>query len=404
MELMFSIKTRLITGIFGAILSTSVALAQQADVTIVKIGVLSQALEQYIPMTSLEPSYDDLGLQGARLARDDNNTTGRFVQQEFRLTEVVVPADEAPVAAFKKLVSNGHRLILLDLPADMLLAIADQPVAADTLLFNIRARDDSLRNADCRANVLHAIPSRAMLADALAQYLRWKRWREVFLVVGKHPEDKAYAAAVRRAAKRFGLRIIAEKQWIFDPGARRTDSGHVNAQQEIPSFTRGVDYEVLVVADERDEFGEHLSFRTHLPRPVAGTQGLTPLAWHRTSELYGATQFQRRFRKHASRWMTSRDYAAWIAVRSIGEAATRTDSNDVARIAEYIRSSEFALAVFKGVPVSYRDWNGQLRQPVLITGSRTVVTMSPQRGFLHQFTTLDTLGYDRPESECQFAR
>ena len=243
-----------------------------------------------------------------------------------------------------------------------------------------------------------------MLADALAQYLGWKRWRKVYLVVGKYPEDRAYAAAVRRAAKRFGLTIVAEKQWIFDPGARRTDSGHINAQQEIPSFTRGVDYEVLVVADERDECGEHLNYRTHLPRPVAGTQGLTPLAWHRTSELYGATQFQRRFRKRSGRWMTSRDYAAWIAVRSIGEAATRTASNDVARIAEYIRSSEFTLAVFKGVPVSYRDWNGQLRQPVLITGSRIVVTMSPQRGYLHQFTTLDTLGYDRPESGCSFAR
>lgn len=404
MEPMFAITIRIITGVFGALLPISVALAQQAEVTTVRIGVLSQALEQYIPMTTLEPVYDDMGLQGARLASDDNNTTGRFVNQEFRLTEVVVPTDEAPTAAFKKLVSDGHQLILLDLPTDMLLAVADQPEAADTLLFNIRARDDSLRNSDCRPNVLHTIPSRAMLADALAQYLSWKRWRKVYLVVGKYPEDKAYAAAVRRAAKRFGLTIVAEKQWIFDPGARRTDSGHVNAQQEIPSFTRGVDYEVLVVADERDEFGEHLNFRTHLPRPVAGTQGLTPLAWHRTSELYGATQFQRRFRKLSGRWMTSRDYAAWIAVRSIGEAATRTASNDIARIAEYIRSSEFTLAVFKGVPVSYRDWNGQLRQPVLITGSRIVVTMSPQRGFLHQFTTLDTLGYDRPESECAFGR
>ncbi len=153
----------------------SVALAQQAEVTIVRIGVLSQALEQYIPMTLLEPIYDDLGLQGARLASDDNNTTGRFMKQEFRLTEVVVPTDEAPAAAFKKLVGDGHRLILLDMPADMLIAVADLPAAANTLLFNIRARDDRLRNADCRANVLHAIPSRAMLADALTQYLGWKR-------------------------------------------------------------------------------------------------------------------------------------------------------------------------------------------------------------------------------------
>ena len=180
MEPMFAITIRIITGVFGALLPISVALAQQAEVTTVRIGVLSQALEQYIPMTTLEPVYDDMGLQGARLASDDNNTTGRFVNQEFRLTEVVVPTDEAPTAAFKKLVSDGHQLILLDLPTDMLLAVADQPEAADTLLFNIRARDDSLRNSDCRPNVLHTIPSRAMLADALAQYLSWKRWRKVY--------------------------------------------------------------------------------------------------------------------------------------------------------------------------------------------------------------------------------
>jgi hypothetical protein len=32
---------------------------------------------------------------------------------------------------------------------------------------------------------------------------------------------------------------------------------------------------------------------------------------------------------------------------------------------------------------------------------RALVTTSPQDGFLHPVTDLDSLGYDRPESRCR---
>jgi ABC transporter substrate binding protein (PQQ-dependent alcohol dehydrogenase system) len=239
-----------------------------------------------------------------------------------------------------------------------------------------------------------------MLADALAQYLTWKRWNEWFLVVGRHPQDKAYAEALKRAAKRFGHEIVEEKVWTFEPGARRTDSGHNREQEEVNAFTQVGDYDILVVADERDEFGEFLSYRSYLPRPVGGSHGLSPAAWSGVHEQWGATQFQRRFHENNGRWMTDRDFSAWLAVRSIGEAATRTASNDVEKLKSFILSEDFNLAAFKGRPVTYRDWNGQLRQPLLITSPRLMISVSPQKGFLHQFSTLDTLGYDRPETKC----
>ena len=98
--------------------------------------------------------------------------------------------------------------------------------------------------------------------------------------------------------------------------------------------------------------------------------------------------------------MTPRDYAAWLAVRSVGEAATRTQSGDAVTLREYMLGPTFDLAAFKGVAVSYRDWNGQMRQPVLITSPRVLVSVSPQQGFLHPGSILDTLGYDRPETKC----
>ncbi|WP_207459806.1 ABC transporter substrate-binding protein [Azospirillum sp. SYSU D00513] len=381
------------------------AASQPAAAQAVRIGYLSQEEDPRIPLTFLEPELTDEGVQGARLALADNNTTGRFTNQKFELVETVVPRDGDPAEGLRSLAADGVRLVVLDLPAEALAKVAALPEAAGLLLFNSRAPDDALRNEGCRANLLHTIPSRRMLTDALGQYLVWKKWVNWALIVGPAPEDKLYAEAVRRTAKRFGARIVEEKAWTFDTsGNRRTDTGLVTIQSEIPVATQLRDHDVLIVADETDQFGEYLDGHTWLPRPVAGTQGYTPTAWARVNEQWGATQMHNRFERLAGRWMTARDYAAWLAVRSVGEAATRTASGDPAAIAAFVRSPQFELAGFKGPPFTYRDWDGQLRQPVLIAGPRMLVSVSPQEGFLHQNSLLDTLGDDAPESKCRKAR
>ncbi|MEW8689497.1 MAG: ABC transporter substrate-binding protein [Candidatus Thiodiazotropha endolucinida] len=384
--------------IFSGLYCFGIACA--ADKLDISIALLGMEQEEHIPLSLLRPVIDDTGQSGAEQGISDNNTTGQFTGQSFQLTSVKVKPEQNPNQAFLELHRQGTRLFLLNLPAAKLIEIADMPEAKDSLLFNIGARDDELRTHECRANLLHTIPSRAMLADALAQYLTWKRWNEWFLVVGRHPQDKAYADALKRAAKRYGHKIVEEKVWTFEPGARRTDSGHTREQEEVNAFTQVGDYDILIVADERDEFGEFLNYRTYLPRPVGGSHGLSPAAWSGVHEQWGATQFQRRYQEKNGRWMTDRDFSAWVAVRSIGEAATRTAGKQADKLKAFILSDEFNLAAFKGRPVTYRDWNGQLRQPLLITSPRLMISVSPQKGFLHQFSTLDTLGYDRPESKC----
>jgi ABC transporter substrate binding protein (PQQ-dependent alcohol dehydrogenase system) len=110
---------------------------------------------------------------------------------------------------------------------------------------------------------------------------------------------------------------------------------------------------------------------------------------------------QERFMKLFSRRMTARDMQAWSAARMIGESASRTRSNDTKVMFDFLKSPDFALAAFKGQRLTLRDWNLQLRQPILLTDGRTVVSVSPQEGFQHQFSELDTLGLDRPESKCK---
>jgi ABC transporter substrate binding protein (PQQ-dependent alcohol dehydrogenase system) len=387
---------------FRWILVSFVLLAPQIQAAgvAIPIGLISQETQSHVPLSSLEPQIQNDGLEGGRQGIADNNTTGRFTGQEFELKQVRLEGGKSPLDAFGELYGQGVRFILLDLPAQDVLTLADLPEAKEVLLFNIAAPDDDLRVSACRANLLHTAPSRAMLADALAQYLAWKRWQRWFLIVGPQPGDRAFGESLKRAAKRFGAKIVVEKPWTFEAGASRTDSGHFNEQQLANTFTQINDYDILVVADEADEFGEYLNYRTARARPIGGTQGLVSTAWSGVTEQWGATQFQRRFRDRSGRFMTPLDYAAWLAVRSLGEAATRTQSGDAQRLRAYLLGPEFKLAAFKGGPVSYRDWNGQLRQPLLIVSPRVLVSVSPQEGFLHQFSTLDTLGYDRPESRC----
>ncbi len=354
------------------------------------------------PLSLLDlPAAND-AIAGAQLAINDNNTTGRFLKQEFVL-EVVqgLPSDQL-IADVDDRVRNGAAFIVLDARPQTVVALADRMKDRNVLIFNAGASDDELRGEACRRNVVHTAPSRSMLADALAQYLVWKRWRRWFLVAGSEPGDRAFAEAVRRSAKRFGGKIVQERAFNIDLGNRRSDGGHEQIQEQMPIFSQNVpDYDVLVVADENGQFGDYLPYRTWDARLIAGTQGLVPTSWHPALEQWGATQIQNRFLRLANRPMRALDYNVWVAIRSIGEAAARTRTLTANDIIDYLRSDAFELAAFKGRKLSYRSWNGQLRQPILLATPKLTVTVSPQPGFLHQMSELDTLGSDKPESACK---
>jgi len=385
-----------------ATLAVTLATSTIAKALDIPIVFLSRTEEPRLPLSFVDPVVEDPGIWGARLAIKDNQTTGSFLGQTYELVEEVIPGDGDITAAFAKHVAAGRRIFVADLAREDLLAIAGLPDAAGTLIFNGRVADDDLRVAICFPHVFHTALSRSMRADALVQFLVWKKWSELFLFAGTTEGDQAYAEALRRAARKFGAKIVAEDSYAYSPIARRTDSGHIQVQRQLPVATQkgGDDYDVLLVVDENEIFGEYLPYNTFAPRPVAGTHGLVPSAWHRVQEQWGSTQFQRRFAKIAGRWMEERDYGAWLSIRAIGEAVTRTGSGDYEPLRAYLRGSDFALSGFKGVGLSFRPWNQQLRQPVLLVNKRVLVSVSPQPGFLHQRTPLDSLGYDQPETEC----
>lgn len=368
----------------------------------IEIVYLSRAYEPIPPLSLLEPILTDQGVQGARMGIDDLNAIGRLIGQDYSLVEAIAPEDGDVIAMTRDMLAKGHRLIVADLEADDLLKIADLPEAKDAMFLNIRESDNTLREERCRRNVFHIIPNWAMRADALAQYLVWKKWTDWLLIRGKHPDDIAYAESVKRAA-RFGGEVVEERVYQFEAGSRRQETGHQQIQTQMPLLTQGAeDHDIVIVADTREAFGEYLLFRTDEPTPVAGTQGLTPVAWHRSYEQYGGMQLQSRFEEKVGRIMTERDHTGWLAVRIFGEGVARTSSNKVGTLRDYILSDEFTIGGFKGLGMNFRKWNNQLRQPVLIAGPRALVSVSPQEGFLHPKHLTDTLGFEEAESKCRF--
>ena len=378
---------------------TSVALA--AEPVEIKVGYLRlPETKAAISLLDVPPEND--GIAGARLATEDNNATGKFLNQRFLLEDVRLKDTDDPAAAVSALAGRGVSIVIADLPADALLKAADAGRERGIVFFNAGALDDRLREEDCRANVIHTAPTRSMLADGLAQYLVWKKWRRWLLVTGSHPKDKLYADALRRAATRFGAKVVQERVFEDTGGARRTDSGLVQIQRQIPVFTQSApDYDVLVAADESDVFAGYLPYRTWDARPVAGSAGLVPKSWDAAHDQWGANQLQNRFMTMFRRRMTTLDGQAWVAARMIGEAVSRKQSADPKVMMEFFKSPDFALAAFKGRRLTLRDWNLQLRQPILLADGRVIAAVSPQEGFLHQVSELDTLGYDRPETRCR---
>jgi len=286
----------------------------------------------------------------------------------------------------------GMAAIVADLPAEWLLAAAD----ATTLpLLNVGEASDRLRERDCRARVLHLLPSERMRADALAQTLLSRRWMQVLLLTGPSPLDAERAAVAQATLKRYGMKVVNNKPFKLSADPRERELAN-------PLLLTGPSvgtYDAVWVVDSDGEFARALPYRTALPRPVVGDAGLVALAWHAQFERFGAPQVSRRFAKAAGRPMAATDWAAWLAGKALAAAAVAAPKGPAAAFAKALSGLE--LDGSKGVSLTFRAWDGQLRQPMLLTDGQGVIALAPAEGVLHPKNTLDTLGADAPEKLCK---
>ena len=327
-----------------------------------------------------------LALQDSKLELDAAGAT-------LALDTVTVASPAAAKAAAAKAEAAGAAAVLADLPADWLLAVVD-----GTLLpvLNLGDAADRLREADCRPRLLHLLPSERMRADALAQTLAARRWSQILLLVGPTPDDQARAATARAAIKRYGLKLVGDKPFKLSADPRERDLANPLLLTGVAASSA---YDAVWVVDSDGEFARSLPYRTALPRPVVGDAGLVALAWASSFDRFGAPQVSRRFAKVAGRPMSGQDWAAWLAGKALVGAAVAASKGPVAAFQKALTDGEVDGS--KGVGMSFRPWDGQLRQPVLLGDGQSVVALAPVDGMLHPKNTLDTLGADAPEKRCK---
>jgi ABC transporter substrate binding protein (PQQ-dependent alcohol dehydrogenase system) len=227
------------------------------------------------------------------------------------------------------------------------------------------------------------------------QYLVSKKWRNILVLQGPLPRDKEIAAALARSAKRLGATLTTKPfQLTNDPRLRE--------QSNVALMTAGGGEDVVWVIDSDGDFARYVPYQVNQPRPVVGSAGLVAQAWTWAWDEHGALQLEARFEKLAGRRMDSEDWAAWAAVKALVEASLRTNSTDFAKLRDFLLGNRLSIDGYKGNPMSFRPWDHQMRQPMLIATENAVIARAPIAGFLHQTDVLDTLGVDKPESRCAF--
>ena len=332
---------------------------------------------------------------GAEVALREARFVGQAIGVSFDLVRARGADAPALLAELEKLHAEGVRHFLIDAPGKVVAEVAAATRGRELLLFNVSAPDDALRQAQCQAHLYHTIPNHGMQADALAQFLVAKKWRNVLLLQGPRDEDRLIGAAFENSARRFGLKIVDKKDFVLSNDPRQRDLGNVGL------LTAGGDYDVVFVADSDGEFARSVPYDTVRPRPVVGAEGLVAEAWHWAWSRHGAPQLVSRFAKQAGRHMGSADWAAWVAVKAVVEAVVRTGNAPFDKRVAYLGGEEITIDGFKGNRLYFRDWDRQLRQPILIATHNAVIERAPIQGFLHQTNNLDTLGFDRRDSRCK---
>ena len=332
-------------------------------------------------------------LEGAKLALDDGQFELDAAGTAVALTSQTVASLDAARAAAVAAEKAGAAVLLTDLPGDWTLAVAD---AVKLPVLNVGDAADRLRQQDCRPRLLHLLPSERMRADALAQTLVSRKWSKLLLLVGPSASDRERAATAQAAIKRYGLQVVATRPFKVSADPRERDAANPLL------LSAGNNYDAVWVVDSDGEFARALPYRTALPRPVVGDAGLVAVAWQAQFERYGAPQVSRRFARAAQRPMTAHDWSAWMAGRALVAVATAAPKGTPATWAQAL--ARMPLDGSKGTTLSFRAWDGQLRQPLLLTDGQGVISQAPIDGLLHPSNVLDTLGADAPEKLCKNPR
>lgn len=371
--------------------------------------------------------------RGVRLGAEEASHTAQLFDRRLELAEAAADTPAAAAREADRLVRDRRVTVLMG-GADEAgaRALAEAADRHGVLFLNAGCADDTLRGAACRRSAFHVAASAAMYTDALADGLvtgaGLKRW--YFVTSG----SEASAALRRRAqdalrahgGEERGAAVLAGA--AADPRVLLADPRALLA--DVQRSEAAVLYTCLTGADQLRLLRRYreVSPRFQLAGPLLATirlweadpavrAGTWTTMWYHERKPFGASSLSARFQERFGRAMDPLGWAGWLAVKVAWEAALRAGTSEPAGLADFLEGPRAEFDGHKGVPLGFRSWDHQLRQPLYLVRARTEI---PDRWDIFDVVAelprtkpgeatssrelLDRLGDDRTRSRCSFPR
>jgi ABC transporter substrate binding protein (PQQ-dependent alcohol dehydrogenase system) len=335
-------------------------------------------------------------VDGARLGIVDAEKFERITKTKFILKQFRFEDDKTLLTFLNSERPNEFKVILLDLNIQNFKNIRSSiKEKSDIIFFNISNPHNSLRAASCINNLYHTYPSNMMKTDAISQFLVKKKWNKTLILTGSLNEDIEMSQSFKESSKKFGVKIVDEKIFV------NSNDPRVREKNDLSFLTKGKKFKSIFIADVDGEFSLGVPYSTMRPVAILGASGLHPKSWHWSYMRHGAPQVNGRFERNFSRRMNDKDWASWIAIKSVMESIIRTKSTETKVLTDFLESDEFKVDGSKGISLSYRNNTNQLRQPILLVASNNWVTaVAPLESFKNRKNNLETLGLLNKEKKC----
>lgn len=372
----------------------------------------------------------DAAYRGVIMGEEEYAANAELLGLKLKVFVSTAPDPAAAQRAAARLITQQGVIALIGgFGTEQTLALAGVSAQHKVPFFNIGAPSDTLRGASCNRYMFHVEASDAMYLDALAAWFIRAGYRRYFFVVGDSPEQHANHQRMGQSLKErhFGGREVGQS--VVAPHTSLYTKAFADIRQAKPDV-------IVLMLDPVAQLDFLGAFEgsgiadipvTGYPGPVAQTRtfyvasrnasaragsGHRAALWEATLDAYGARELNARYR---GRWNQPMDPTAWAgyeAVKMLFETVSRAGTFDGEKLVAYLERPQTSFDVHKGIGVSFRPWDHQLRQPLYLVkinpDAQNALDLAVLVGELPQIykpgsdpvERLDQIGVLRRQSSC----
>lgn len=325
-------------------------------------------------------------VQGAQMAEEEHRFNAEMFGLEFAVELREADGADAVASAAQGLLDDHDVLgVAGGFTVDEAAALGRWAAENGIPYINIGAESDALRNDLCEPTTFHVAPSAAMYIDALVGWYVRSAFRDWFFVLGEGVDADALAERTRWSMRErhFGANVAGRatlarggdvEEVVRDIDASGADLVLLlmDAEHQLETLAALEDAgaTTVVAAFPTGETQTRTFFdRSRTVAPRLGSDHRAT-AWEASLDAYGAREINARFREMFGAPMEPSAWTTYQAVKIVFEAATVGGSVDPGDVIDYLSGPEGVFDVWKGIGVSFRPWDHQLRQSLYLVRIR----------------------------------